>query len=156
MKLICPSLAIYHHISARSGVDSADSTVNTQFKLNGPWKVLSVPYIELHKTSTLGYFQGSLECEVFIHHTAIMKFTNLFEMKINSGMSHLFWECTKAAPNYNLAHGFIFPLILSTEKISEAKMGVPKRLQFGVILALLFCQCWMFKYRNIRQKGYSA
>ena len=50
----------------------------------------SVPYIELHKTSTLGYFQGSLECEVFIHHTAMKKFTNLFEMKINSGMSHLF------------------------------------------------------------------
>ncbi len=50
----------------------------------------SVTYIELHKTSTLGYFQGSLECEVVIHHTAMKKFTNLFEMKINSGMSHLF------------------------------------------------------------------
>ncbi len=50
----------------------------------------SVPYIEQHITSTLGYFQGSLECEVFIHHTAMKKFTNLFEMKINSGMSYLF------------------------------------------------------------------
>ncbi len=40
--------------------------------------------------STLGYFQGSLECEVVIHNTAMKKFTNLFEMKINSGMSHLF------------------------------------------------------------------
>ncbi len=52
-----------------------------------------VPYIVLHKTSTLGYFQGSLECEVFIQNTAMKKFTNLFEMKINSGMSYLFWEC---------------------------------------------------------------
>ncbi len=50
----------------------------------------SVSYIELHKTSALGYFQGSLECEVFIHHIAMKKFTNLFEMKINIGMSHLF------------------------------------------------------------------
>ncbi len=87
---------------------SADSTFNAQFKLNGPWEVLSflsllgylsqldnycwgsVPYIELHKTSTQEYFQGSLECEVFIHHIAMKKFANLFEMKINSGMSHLF------------------------------------------------------------------
>ncbi len=45
-------------------------------------------------TAWRGYFQGSLECEVVIHHTAMKKFTNLFEMKINSGMSHLFWECT--------------------------------------------------------------
>ncbi len=34
------------------------------------------------------YFQGSGECEVFIHHTAMKKFTNHFEMKINSGMSY--------------------------------------------------------------------
>ena len=48
---------------------------------------------ELHKTSTLGYFQGSWEWEVFIHHTAMKNFTNLFEMKINSRLSYLFWEC---------------------------------------------------------------
>ncbi len=37
----------------------------------------------------------------FIHHIAMKKFTNLFEMKINSGMSYLFWECVEYLHLYN-------------------------------------------------------
>ncbi len=78
--------------SAHSGVGSADSTIK------------DVPYTVLHKISTLGYFQGSLECEVFIHHTAMKKFTNLFEMKINNGMTYLFWECRKVLCEHLIYH----------------------------------------------------
>ena len=56
----------------------------------------SVPYIALHKTSTLGYFQGSWECEVFLHHTA---------MKINSGI------CSESVA--------IFPLQICEKVTSE-------------------------------------
>ena len=56
-----------------------------------PWSQGCTRDYLLSEVSLLPQFtQGSWECEVFIHHTAMKIFTNLFEMKINSGMSYLF------------------------------------------------------------------
>ncbi len=38
---------------------------------------------------------SSADSTVNIYHTAMKKFTNLFEMKIKCGMSYLFWECVQ-------------------------------------------------------------
>ena len=50
------------------------------------------PFIPLH---SVAFHKGLWKVSLFIHHTDMKKFTNLFEMQINSGMSYLFWGCIK-------------------------------------------------------------
>ncbi len=51
-----------------------------------------------------------IDNSVFIPHTAMKKFTNLFEMKISSGMSYLFWECILKTLQTAINHLLVSPV----------------------------------------------